>query len=468
MQLYPTGCHEDKIQMHVISLVSIIAFLSAIAASLLRSNPRVVKVTGLIASGLIFLALASTATLSNIEIPSVIAMLIAASAFLCILSQQLVGQAVKAIVMILTIAGFSFSYMNGELPEPMPLIFLGGLFATIVLLLIKDRRDNSLATGTAAVFCVALICLIASFFCKGMLSTIFLLVTAAALLPLFPLQAGFVGSLTCFSGTCAGFLAVVLPCVGWYTIVSRISAIPHPLADIVVILATIGAIFTAIRASVQIDLARSFASIGTVMLSLAWLILGTSDKLATPELASYIMSVAVVTSGLLLCSHHLESRYGTRSRENLRGIAQPMPRLSLLLGLFIIAAAGCPPFAVFSTFMAVILPSDQLHLVLLAPAIFLSCSLLLVSLMQQLLFGKQRSDLIYEDLGDRDVMALLLVASALVAGGALPFLALDQQGSAQKQLQTLAPGMVTTVKVALPVSENSKALKTVAVCRNNI
>ncbi len=411
--------------MEISVLASILAFLAAAAGLLMRSSPRLVKTTGVIASGLIFVTLTIITFRQSVQIGTIMSTLIAAAAFVCILSQQLIRHGEKPIILIFMIAGFSFAYLNVWLPEPIKTTSLGVLLGLLFLLSLKDRRENPLSNGAAVVFGVALLCLILSSVFEGPLSTVLLFVTAAALLPLFPLHAAFVGLLSGYTDTFRAFLAVVLPCLGWYTIVARNSDIPQALGETVMVLAVIGAIVSTIRASVQIHLARTIASIGTILLSLAWLSIGTAGRTAEQtgfETTWYVMSVAVVTSGLLLCAHHLESRYGSQLRENLRGLAQPMPRFSLLLGVLVMVAAGVPPFFLFSILMAMMLASNQLHILYIASAVSLACSLLLVSIMQQLLFGARRSDLVYEDLGHCDVVALLLVALVLMAGGVLPYM----------------------------------------------
>src|SRR5207249_2246099 len=96
------------------------------------------------------------------------------------------------------------------------------------------------------------------------------LVACATLLPLFPLQAAFVGSLSKLPGTLPAFLAVVLPCLGWHGIVSLMSQVPAPLIHTVVALALVGALYEAVRASVQFHLTRMIASITTILFSLVW------------------------------------------------------------------------------------------------------------------------------------------------------------------------------------------------------
>lgn len=402
--------------MDIKSWVTILALLSAGAGFFLQSNPKVVKTIGLACSGSIFVALAATLSGSR-QNEFLILLLISGSAFLSILSQQLVRKAATPIMMILSIAGLSFAYLNSSLPAPIPLVSLGCLIGTLAIFSFSCRRDNPLAIGSAVGYVLAIVFLVLSFLVDGQWSVVYRLATAAIFIPLFPFHAAYVGSLTSLSGACPAFLAIALPCLGWHLIVANVPEIPRPLGEIVTVLAVVGAIVTAIRTSAQIDLTRSFASIGTILLAPVWLTIGTGAK-ANCETEWYLTSVCVATSGLLLCSHHLESRYGTRILDSLPGLARPMPKLSILLGMFVMIAAGFPAFGVFSTFVAMVLANNQLHVLLLAPAICFVSSLLLVSVMQKLLFGNPRSDLVYEDLALCDSGALILIA-AFLAGGVL-------------------------------------------------
>ncbi|MDZ4838362.1 MAG: proton-conducting transporter membrane subunit [Candidatus Melainabacteria bacterium] len=425
-------------------LVSILTLLFAALGVLLRRDPQTVKTIGLLVSGSSCAALIAASFQEYGSVRGVLNVLIGASAFLCILSQQPRRQASKPILLVLTISAFSFAYLSAELNQPIPTMALGGLLSTIVALAIKSRRENSISNWTAVAFGFAFLCLIGSSLAAGIIKLVLLLIMAAVLLPLFPLHAGFVGSLSSLPGTFRAFLAVVLPCLGWYTILANLSVIPHPLAQTVMVLALIGAIVSTTRAIVQIDLDQTFASIGTILFSLAWLSIATTGE-ANHETGWYVMSVALVTSGLLLCTHHLRARYGDSVRDNLPGLAQPMPRLSFVLCTLIMAAAGFPPFAVFYMFMAMILTSSHLYVTFWAAAIFLVSSLLLVSVMQQLLFGNRRTDLIYEDLENGDLIALVLVVSLLLAGSLLPYMVnMTNERATIHQKPNLVPPMVTS------------------------
>src|SRR5439155_140269 len=112
-------------------------------------------------------------------------------------------------------------YRNGSREESMMhdtlmvtiLPFLG---ATISLLLWSWRAigpADAPAWGAVAGLGVAILALAASAVVSGSIAAGLQLVACATLLPLFPLQAAFVGSLSKLPGTLPAFLAVVLPCL---------------------------------------------------------------------------------------------------------------------------------------------------------------------------------------------------------------------------------------------------------------
>ena len=245
----------------------------------------------------------------------------------------------------------------------------------------------------------------------------------AAATVLVTLQAVFVGSLSHLPGTLPAFLAVVLPCLGWYGIVSVMSEVPAPLMHVIVALALVGALYEAVRASVQVHLFRMIASLTTILFALAWWSVGVTGK-ATPEASWYLSAVGLAASGLLLAGHQLEARYGFLDLDKLRGLARPMPRFAVVVGLVLMAAMGLPLFGVFSTFLAMMggspLPMPlSAALVLL---IWLIASLLFMRLFQRLLYGQPKPDLVYQDLTLIELLPLVLLLCLLALGVRVPVL----------------------------------------------
>ena len=100
-----------------------------------------------------------------------------------------------------------------------------------------------------------------------------------------------------------------------------------------------------------------------------------------------------------------------------------MPRFAILLALLVMAAVGLPPFGLFSGFMAMlfhpsVIKSWGLIVIMIT---WLLASWYLFRLMQSLLFGPQRSDILYEDLRPTEIAPMLIVLLILLALGIMPY-----------------------------------------------
>jgi len=84
---------------------------------------------------------------------------------------------------------------------------------------------------------------------------------------------------------------------------------------------------------------------------------------------------------------------------------------------------GLPPFGLFSGYMAMLFhPSITMSLDLIVILLtWLVASWYLFRLMQRLLFGPHRSDILYEDLRPTEVAPLLIVLLILLALGITPY-----------------------------------------------
>jgi NADH-quinone oxidoreductase subunit M len=100
-----------------------------------------------------------------------------------------------------------------------------------------------------------------------------------------------------------------------------------------------------------------------------------------------------------------------------------MPRLATIVALLTLAAAGMPPFGLFSGYLGMLLQlggevSWDLGVVLIA---WFAASFCFWRLMQQLLFGAARPEIPYEDLSRGETGSVLLVLLVLLAIGLLPY-----------------------------------------------
>lgn len=438
--------------MEISYLASVFALLAALVCLALRSNAKLTKDIAIVSSSLlcVFLILTTVvsitmptlATFASLEIGKIIQVIIAGSALVCVVSQHRVTGASKSVTSILAISGLSFACLNDSLSRTVQLVALVFILVFLALFSLSEGRGNRSSKIVVLYSSILTLLLVCSSVVQEPLSAMFVILSACVLLPLFPVHGAFVSAVGSFSGAFGSFLAVVLPCLG-YSLVAR-CALPQGFSSTVAVLAIIGALVTMLRASVQIDLGRIVAALGTVLFSIAWLSIGIEGR-AGVETGCYVLSVSIAISGLMLCAHHLKSIYGTLMLENLRGLSQSMPRLSAMVCVFSIAAAGFPPFAISTMFLSVLLKANQFSMAFLATSIYLGGSLLLASLMPKLLFGPKRTDLVYRDIGVSDMCALIALALVLLFGGLIPCFAspMNQEARQEKEHSTMLKSKAT-------------------------
>jgi len=250
-------------------------------------------------------------------------------------------------------------------------------------------------------------------------SAIGLLVLAALTVPLFPFHGLYLAALTRVPGYLPVALALLLPVAGWFALSALASDVPPELWQPIGVLALIGAVYGSIKALAQFRVRRLIAYAGLVFYSLLWWHLAASVG-NTPHATVYALASLLVTGGLLLAWHMVQARYGNLDMDRIGGLARTMPRFALLLSLLIMAAVGLPPFGLFFGFIGMALHSGvtalsgDLLIVLLA---WFGASWYLFKLLQRLLFGPPRTDLIYDDLGGAEIASLVIILAALIGLG---------------------------------------------------
>jgi NADH:ubiquinone oxidoreductase subunit 4 (subunit M) len=99
-----------------------------------------------------------------------------------------------------------------------------------------------------------------------------------------------------------------------------------------------------------------------------------------------------------------------------------MPRFATMVSLLVMAAAGFPPFGLFSALVAMLLEradATSWDIIAILIAWFLA-SWYLFRMMQRLLFGPYRTDLGYRDLRSGELAGLAFLAAIVVLVGTAP------------------------------------------------
>lgn len=246
--------------------------------------------------------------------------------------------------------------------------------------------------------------------------------TVAAMLPLFPLHGLYVAALVRSRGSLAIGLVILMPTAGLYGVGDLLEGLPPESLSGIRMLALFGAFYGTVRALVQTRAIPLLAYASLSFYSVLWWHMSSARTLST-QAAVYFIAVVLTTSGILLAWYRLQVRYGDLALERITGLARPMPRFATLFALFAMAAVGLPPFGLFSGYIGMLLhPSVQISwdmcIILLT---WFAASAYLFRIMQRLLWGRHRPDIMYEDLHRGESASLIILLLMLLAVGLLPY-----------------------------------------------
>jgi NADH-quinone oxidoreductase subunit L len=243
------------------------------------------------------------------------------------------------------------------------------------------------------------------------------LLAAAFLLPLFPFQGLYAAAVSRLPADGAIAAAVLAPAAGLYLLAAFSADLPAVVLVAIGGLALLGALYASLKSLTQVALPSLAAYASAAFFSIFWWYFAVK-KTYGGEAVLYVVTVVLLTVGLLLAAQRLQHRYGNLALDRMHGLAKPMPCFATLFGLLVMAAVGLPPFGFFSSHLSMLAqPSSALAggliIVLLA---WFTASWYLFRMMQRVLFGPHRENLAYEDLrpGEIVIFVTLLVAVLLL------------------------------------------------------
>jgi NADH-quinone oxidoreductase subunit L len=247
------------------------------------------------------------------------------------------------------------------------------------------------------------------------------LFAAAFLLPLFPFHGLYATAVSRLPADGAIAAAVLAPAAGLYLLAGFSADLPADMLHAIGGLALLGALYASLKALAQMTLASLAAYASMAFFAIFWWCLAV-EKTYGSEAVLYVVTVVLLTVGLLLAAQRLQHRYGNLAFDRMHGLAKPMPRFATLFGLLVMAAIGLPPFGFFSThFTMLAQPSSArswgLIIVLL---VWFIASWYLFRMMQRLLFGPHRENLAYEDLRPAEIVTFVTVLLAVLLLGIAP------------------------------------------------
>ena len=253
-------------------------------------------------------------------------------------------------------------------------------------------------------------------------STLASLLACAILLPLVPFHQGYVSALTRLPGSLPSFIVLLLPAIGFHGLAAVTLAVPDAAISTMTVLALVSALYGSIKALAQSRVRLLLAYGSLSFFSILWWFMVISRTIV-PQAVVFLGAVALVTSGLLLSWQVVRTRYGDDvDPQAISGLVRRMPQFAVLFSLLALAAMGLPPFGVFAGFIGMLLTAALTSSValLVIMVAWLAASWYILDMVQQLLFGRERSDLRYEDLRRSELASLLLVVLIVIALGIAP------------------------------------------------
>jgi NADH-quinone oxidoreductase subunit M len=209
--------------------------------------------------------------------------------------------------------------------------------------------------------------------------------------------------------------------------------IPIELLPAIGTLAAFGALWGSLKALMQDRVLHLLSYAGLALYSVLWWHLAQAGKLTSPTIL-YTWASTLAIGGLVLSWDRIRIRHGDLDLNRIGGLLKPMPRFSICMALLVMAAVGLPPFGLFFGYLGILLsPSTGISFGFGQLAIIVAwfaASWYLFKLMQRLLFGTHREDLIYEDLRPVEIAAFAIVILLLVVPVSMPESWLETKGPA--------------------------------------
>ena len=248
------------------------------------------------------------------------------------------------------------------------------------------------------------------------------LLACAILLPLVPFHQGYVSALTRLPGSLPSFIVLLLPAIGFHRLAAIIPMVPDVAVSTITIFSLLGALYGSVKALAQSRIRMLLAYGSLSFFSILWWFVAVS-RTVMPQAVVFLAAVALVTSGLLMSWQVVRTRYGDDvDPQAISGLFRKMPQFAVLFSLLALAAMGLPPFGVFAGFLGMLLTASLTSSValLVIMVAWLAASWYILDMVQRLLFGRERSDLRYEDLRRPEFASLLIVVLIVIALGVAP------------------------------------------------
>lgn len=302
-------------------------------------------------------------------------------------------------------------------------IFLAVILGLISYLLYRFRNPLwSTSWASIGLFGLAAICAGISSGVDSSTALIISLLISAILLPLLPLQAGYITAVTRLPGSLPSFMVLLLPVLGLNNLAKLITEVPADIAYSISILALFSIVYGTAKAIVQSRVPLILAYSSFTFFAILWWFLASS-QIVTAQNVIFLVAVAFVTSGILLSWQVICSRYGDDvDMKAVYGLAWSMPQFAVLLTLVALAAMGMPPFGVFAGFVGMLLTTTYATYIplIFILAAWLAASWYIMTMVQKIIFGRKQLEVRRIELHRTEFASLVIVVVISVALGVLP------------------------------------------------
>ena len=311
---------------------------------------------------------------------------------------------------IVLIVGLSLGSLMS--PAPINRIFLSGLFGYAAFSLIQGHTSGVRRTVSLVQLGIIAFLTILSPFLGTSFTSFASIFVAMSLLPIVLLHVPFVSVVSSAQGTLSGLWVVVFLALGLTEFVYIHQSIPAVIQSALPFLALFSAGIISLTCLGHYDIPHILAHAVVAHIALFW---GLQPVFldVIPWSLPFVMIVALALSGWLLAHDSIRQRYGWHALGQLPGLADPMPRLGVLVTLLTGITTMLPilPILWGVTSMPIINTLDAPIMVisLTILAIWLPGSWYFSRLLHHTMFGKARPHIPYTDLEVSEACSLVLI-----------------------------------------------------------
>ncbi|GJL66657.1 MAG: hypothetical protein NPIRA05_16280 [Nitrospirales bacterium] len=332
------------------------------------------------------------------------------SGFCASLGQRDSTFSASTISSILIVLGLSLGVLFA--PPLLSNVFLIGLLGFTAFTLYQFTSPSRARTMSFALVALAIVLIVVSSFAGGPISIYASLFLSVIFLPLVPFHFLFVTTVSSTKGTLPSFWVITFFSLGLAEFHAVQADLSQGMFSALAVLAFVSAVYASFTCLGQREIRRFLAFAAIAQLALLWGLLGVFEDFSSWGI-SFGSLVGFIISGLLLVEAFVQQRFGTHVLGHLAGLAAPMPRLGIILVLFISLATLLPIVPLFSGLVTMAPIEQQNHSLLLVTltclVVWLFGSWHFSHMLHHTAFGKARHDIPYSDLQVTEILSLALI-----------------------------------------------------------